>query len=144
MIAVPAGADAAQWRICNRTAEDLYVAIAYLHTSNQWLSQGWWSLRACGGCANVMDLSNTDRVNQYFRAVTPAGVERIGGGNRFCVSSRGLGAPGAPFTGRSGPDCGKRGGGYLLAGFRLQAVEYSDRNFKTDITGTVPGKRCID
>jgi hypothetical protein len=127
------------WTICNRTAEELHVAIAYFHTSEQWLSEGWWTLRACGGCARVMDLAKTDRVNQFFRAVTPNGVERVGGDRRFCVSSHAKGAP--PWTGRSGAKCG---GDYVSAGFRLQKVEFSDENFTTNITGKVSGKVCID
>ena len=134
-----AQARAADWIICNGTAEDLDVAIAYFHTSNQWLSEGWWTVHACGGCARVMDLSKTDRVNQFFRAVTPNGSERVGGSSRFCVSSHAKGAP--PWTGRSGPRCG---GDYISAGFKLQAIEYSDRDFKTNITGAVAGRRCID
>jgi hypothetical protein len=138
-LGMPMQANAAWWTICNQTAEEMQVAIAYLHTSNQWLSEGWWTVHACGGCARVMDLSKTDRVNQFFRAVTPNGSERVGGSSRFCVSSHAKGAP--PWTGRSGPRCG---GDYISAGFKLQAIEYSDRDFKTNITGAVAGRRCID
>ena len=130
---------AASWTICNKTAEDLQVAIAYLHTSDQWLSEGWWTVKACGGCAQVMNLSKTDRVNQFFRAVTPVGEERVGGSHRFCVSSHAKGAP--PWTGRSGPRCG---GDYVSAGFALQAVESQDRNFTTNINPAPgAGRRCF-
>ena len=136
---VAAPASAASWTICNKSPEELQVAIAYLHTSNQWLSEGWWTVRSCGGCVQVMNLSKTDRVNQFFRAVTPSGEERVGGSHRFCVSSHAKGAP--PWTGRSGPRCG---GDYVSAGFALQAIESQDRNFTTNINAAPGGgRRCF-
>jgi uncharacterized membrane protein len=63
-LGAPLYAHAASWTICNKTTEDLNVAIGYFHTSGQWLSEGWWTVRSCGGCARVMDLAKTDRVRQ--------------------------------------------------------------------------------
>jgi len=134
-----AQAHAAQWIICNRTAEDLDVAIAYLHTSNQWLSEGWWTVRACGGCAKVMDLSKSDRVNHFLHATTRSGEERVGGNDRFCVSSHAKGAP--PWTGRSGRTCG---GDFELAGFALHVVDSEDKDFTTTLRGQVAGRTCTD
>lgn len=131
-------AHAAGWLICNRTAEPLQVAIAYHDGANGWLTEGWWSLNACGGCTRVMKHSQTDGTNVFFRAVTPKGDERVGGSTRFCVSSHASGAP--PWTGRSGKTCGK---GYVSGGFSKHVVD-TEKDFTSKITGKVAGKTCID
>ena len=131
-------ASAEGWRICNRTAEQLHVAIAYHDGANGWLTEGWWELRACGGCASVMDHSKTDGTNVFLRAVTPKGSARVEGSARFCVSDHAKGAP--PWTGRSGKVCGK---GYVSGGFSKHVVD-TDKTFTTSITGKVAGKVCID
>jgi uncharacterized membrane protein len=141
VLGVPLYAHAASWTICNRTAEDVNVAIGYLHTSGQWLSEGWWTIRSCGGCAQVMNLAKTDQVRQYFRAETTGGSERVGGSTRFCVSNRSSGQP--PFTVGRASQCR---GNYVSVGFRAQDVEWADRNFKTNINPQPGsgGRVCID
>ena len=131
-------ASAAGWIICNRTAEKLQVAIAYHDGANGWMTEGWWELGSCGGCASVMDHSKTDGTNVFLRAVTPTGLGRLEGAARFCVSDHAKGAP--PWTGRSGKSCGK---GYVSAGFSKHVVD-TDKNFTTNIRGKVAGKVCID
>jgi len=140
-LGAPLYAHAASWTICNKTTEDLNVAIGYFHTSGQWLSEGWWTVRSCGGCARVMDLAKTDRVRQYVRAETVGGSERLGGRTRFCVSNRASGQP--PFTVRSGSRCN---GNYVSVGFSAQDVEWADRNFTTNINSPPRsgGRVCID
>jgi uncharacterized membrane protein len=131
-------ASAAGWLICNRTPEELQVAIAYHDGANGWLTEGWWSLKACGGCTRVMDQSKTDGANVFYRAVTPRGDERIGGKTHFCVSSHANGAP--PWTGRSPKVCGK---GYVSGGFSQHTVD-TEKDFRSNITGKVAGKVCLD
>lgn len=140
-LAAPLYAHAASWTICNNTAEDLNVAIGYFHTSGQWLSEGWWTVRSCGGCAQVMNLAKTDRVRQFVRAETTSGLERVGGNTRFCVSDRASGQP--PFTVRNSSRCR---GNYVSVGFAPEDVEWADRNFKTNINPppNAGGTRCID
>lgn len=133
-LTLPVSANAAMWTICNKTPEDLSVAIAYQDHDNQWVSRGWWSVRACGGCAKVLNLSKTETVDQFYRAVSPSGAERITGRNRFCVGS-------SSFTARNGGRCPS---GHTAAGFKRIEVEYSDRNHTSNIVGSVGGRTCID
>ncbi|MGE0715963.1 MAG: DUF1036 domain-containing protein [Alphaproteobacteria bacterium] len=137
---VPLRAAAEGWTICNRTPEELKVAVAYFDEANKWMSEGWWALGPCGGCKFVLNANKTERTNVFFRAVTRDGSERIGGDQRFCVSTRAAGSP--PFTVRSNANCG-RANGYALEGFRVVTID-SDRNHTTNITGAVGNRRCID
>ena len=127
-------ANAKGWRICNRTAEDLDVAIAYKDRQDQWISKGWHGLRSCGGCAMVMDHGRTEYTDVFLHAKNGAGVVRFGGGARFCVTS-------SAFTVRNGPRCG---GGYTAASFSKQVIASGDRDFVTNLTGRASGRVCID
>jgi uncharacterized membrane protein len=134
---VSADAQAAQWwTICNRTAEDLDVAIAYFHPSEEWFSEGWWGLKACGGCARVMNLADSDRPDHYFYAVTTTGDERVGGDVRHCVTPH---PEARPWTGQSGAKCNDQD---ISVGFRVEEIEYFDEDFKTNISETVAGRTC--
>ena len=42
-----ARANAEGWHVCNKSAEDLKIAIAYHDGANDWLTEGWWTLRRC-------------------------------------------------------------------------------------------------
>jgi uncharacterized membrane protein len=44
------------WTVCNRSAKDVQVSIAYVNPGSRggFISEGWWKLRACGGCATRM------------------------------------------------------------------------------------------
>lgn len=132
-------ANAEGWHVCNRTAEDLRIAIAYHDGANGWLTEGWWTLRQCGGCAYVMPHSKTDGTNVFLHATTRGGALRVGGEGRFCVSDPAKGAP--PWTGRSGKTCGA---GYVSATFQKHVVD-TDKKYTTNITGNASGgRRCID
>ena len=129
-VGLSANAHAKGWNICNRTPEELNVAIAYKGTSDQWISKGWHNLRACGGCALVMNHSRTEYVGVYYHAENTAGAERIGGTGKFCVSS------GAAFTYRNSGRC-------KTASFRQVNIDVAG-DFKTNIVGRVNGRGCID
>lgn len=134
MAAVPLQAGAASWTICNKAPENLLVAIAYLDKQNRWVSEGWWNLQRCGGCARVMDLSQTDAADQFYRAISSSGLERVSGGDRFCVSPQ-------RFT---VPNRGQCPAGFSAAGFRRVKVEYSDRNHTSNINPAPGGPVCMD
>lgn len=133
--AAPLPAHAYMWKICNKTPEHLRVAIAYQDRDNQWISRGWWEVRACGGCANVLDLAKTDTEAQFYRATALDGSERLSGGGRFCVN------PSGSFHLANRGRCP---GGYTAPGFQRVNVEYSDRNFTSNILPARNGPVCID
>lgn len=133
--AAPLQASAYVWTICNKSPENLRIAIAYRDLDNRWISRGWWSVRACGGCANVLNLAKTDTVDQFYRAVSDDGRERLAGDTRFCV------APSGGFQLANGGRCP---GGYTAAGFRRVPVEYSNRDFTSNINAAPGGRVCID
>jgi uncharacterized membrane protein len=135
VFSMAAGAtSAASWSICNRTPEHLQVAIAYKDKGGTWVSRGWWQLARCGGCANVLNLGETDEVNQFYRAESSNGEERLGGSTRFCLNHK-------VFLVSNRGQCPQ---GFAAAGFHKQAVEYSDRNFKSNINPAPGGPVCID
>jgi len=75
----------AEWTICNKTAEDKSVAIAYVSPHGGISVHGWWTLRACTSCAVVLATNGTtDPNNVFFRA---EGKGSAGGDQQFCVSS---------------------------------------------------------
>jgi uncharacterized membrane protein len=128
-VGLSANAHAEGWHICNHTPEELNVAIAFATPQEQWVSQGWHTLGACGGCAFVMDHTRTEHKNVFYRAENSNGVERIGGRDRFCVSPQ-------KFNFLRTPNCNS-------AGFRLQIID-TEGKFTTNIQGGVGGKTCID
>src|SRR5438128_7703384 len=48
-------AHATHWTVCNRTAEDLNIAIAYVDNENLTATEGWHGINKCGGCAVVLN-----------------------------------------------------------------------------------------
>ena len=135
---LPLEAHAAGWLVCNRTSEPLQVAIAYHDGPNGWLTEGWWGLNPCGGCARVMNHSQTDGTNVFLSAVTRDGSARVDGEARFCVSDHAKGAP--PWTGRSGKTCGP---GYVSRGFAKQVID-TEKDFTTNVRGNTSSARCVD
>ncbi len=127
-------AQAATWSICNRTPEPLQVAIAYRNQGGTWVSRGWWPLRACGGCAAVLDLSETDTVEQYYRAESGRGELRLDGPTRFCMNRN-------AFTVSNRGTCPP---GFWAQGFHQVKVPYSDRHFTSTINPAPRGPVCTD
>jgi uncharacterized membrane protein len=54
--------EAANWRICNKTAEPMWVAIAYDPGNGRHVSRGWWRLNACAWLRNGRKLQCAWRV----------------------------------------------------------------------------------
>jgi uncharacterized membrane protein len=121
----------AAWRICNRTAENKLVAIAYVNPrGGGFLSEGWWELRPCGGCATVLQASTTsDPDNVFLRVEGPGGV--IEGSSIFCVGK-------TPFTTFGKGRCADK------RAFEHKQINIRG-NFTTNIRGrSASGRVCID
>jgi uncharacterized membrane protein len=129
-VGLSAQAHAKGWNICNKTPEQLTVAIAYKGGGDQWISKGWHVLRSCGGCALVMNHSRTEYVDVYYHAHNGSGEQRIGGTGKFCVSN------GEAFTYSNTGRC-------KTASFRKVQID-TPGDFTTSIVGKANGRVCID
>jgi uncharacterized membrane protein len=70
-LSLPAKAD---FTICNRTAESVDVAAAYVNPKGGFISEGWWTLRPCGGCELVvLSRETSDPHNVFFTGTEAAG-----------------------------------------------------------------------
>lgn len=121
----------AEWIICNRSAEELNVAIAYANLSGQIVTHGWWPVRSCGGCATVLQTNETgDRGTTYLYARTGSGAAYIQGDASFCTADSG-------FKYRSTPNCA------MKSNFRQETVDLN-KHFTTNITGkSSTGRTCF-
>jgi uncharacterized membrane protein len=73
-----AGASPAQadYRICNKTATPVEVAVGYVSPGGGFVTEGWWEIRGGGGCELlVLDTETSDRHHYFFYA------EQVGGGS---------------------------------------------------------------
>jgi uncharacterized membrane protein len=123
----PARAD---WTICNKTAEEYNVAIAYEQGRGH-VSEGWWTLRPCGGC-KVVHQGRFAVAGAFLRGEGKEGSVAEGN-NLFCVTNR-------AFTISGAGNCRNRG--YSERGFTLHRVT---GDYTTNITGRSPsGRVCID
>jgi len=75
---------AANWQICNRTAETMWVAIAFDPGNGRHVSQGWWKLAPCGGCASVGSYSVR---GVWYHAHNQGSSRVVEGNDRFCTNS---------------------------------------------------------
>jgi uncharacterized membrane protein len=118
----------AAWEICNKTPDEMSVAIAYVNPGGGFISEGWWNLRACGGCKKVLVPSDTsDHKNVFYRA---EGGGTIEGDSQFCVSNSSFKMNG-------------KGNCPVKKGFRHKEINLAD--WRTNITGQSPsGRVCID
>src|SRR5262245_17924321 len=105
-----------QWRICNKDSEQAVVAIAYaIPGSFRVLSEGWWTLRGCGGCAVVLKKSDTsDPKTVFLRAENSKGQAVVEGRTQFCVARH-------RFTIKGNDNC--KGRGFEDAGFDRTEVD---------------------
>jgi uncharacterized membrane protein len=126
----PAKAD---FTICNRTAEKMTVAAAYVNPSGGFISEGWWTLAPCGGCEVVVLSSETsDPHNVFFQAHGGGLVWE--GTSRFCTTRK-------AFKIVGNQNCAARG----LDTTAFRHVTSSSGNHTTNLTGkTSSGKVCID
>lgn len=56
------GMSLADYRVCNRTGQEINVAFGYPHPQFGWTSEGWWVIRP-GGCRTIM---RGDLTNRYY------------------------------------------------------------------------------
>lgn len=102
---------AAAWlRVCNRSSETAYVAVAYLDTNdnrdaefdNGWVSEGWWAI-VPDACAQVYPHELWRRNRYYYVYAKGKNGGEWSGRNSFCVTN------GAAFTNRgANADCDGR------------------------------------
>lgn len=132
LVGTPVKAD---WVICNKTAEKMDVAVAYVNPAGGFISEGWWTLQYCGGCATVMRSTETsDHADLFFHARGKGRV--MDGETRFCTK-------GGAFKIGDHANCQERG---------LTATSFQHTTSKvtaggthtTLLTGNVPGRVCID
>lgn len=135
LLAAPwASAAEGSWTVCNRSGKDVQVSIAYVNPGSRggFISEGWWKLRACGGCAMVLKRDETsDPRNVFLHVENTDGVVVTSGNSRMCTAS-------FKHTIVGNDNCVKRGfkdGWYK----HLDSVNL-DKRHTTNIRG--PG--CID
>ena len=127
-------AKAGDWTVCNRTAEQANIVIAYIGHDGGFVSKGWWTLGACGGCAKVLLQSQSGGLDDGFlHAQVPGGAGIVEGDHAFCVTN----------------------GNFLMNAkdpiscpatklFRRQHIDLR-KHWTTNITGRAPsGAVCID
>jgi uncharacterized membrane protein len=127
---------AESWQVCNRTPDNMTVAIAYSNSFGQIITEGWWTIRACGGCATVVGSEKAralpDKRNAYLYAHVGS-TATIRGDESFCVGD-------SEFTINSSasPGCPHR------RPFKAESINLN-RDHTTNITGRgVSGNVCID
>ena len=92
-----ASAHADHWTVCNKTLEDLFVAVAYHDKENQSISRGWGAVASCT-CLNVLSYDKTDRTDVYLYAENRAKVAKFFAPHpQLCISN------GDAFVYRNGP-----------------------------------------
>lgn len=96
---------AAEFILCNRTAEPVTAAFAYPE-DRQWMSQGWWNLQP-GECRSLYPGKLVFKT-YYLYAETFDGTSRWDGDYAFCTVTN-------PFRIRGDRDCEARG--YETTGF---------------------------
>jgi uncharacterized membrane protein len=123
----------AAWRVCNRTAEEVQVAIAYDQGGGSFVSEGWWSIPACGGCKVVHGAAFP--VTGVFLHAEGTGLS-WGRDNLFCVN------PQSRFRVVGGGNCEHRG----LKTESFMTVNVPGNGMHTtNLTGRASsGKVCID
>ncbi len=126
----------AEWIICNKTAEELRVAIAYNDLSGYFTSVGWYSLAACGGCVTALQAQETSRRDLvYLRAKTANGGIFIQGNQNdsFCTTTSNF-----KITESNKPSS------CVLETFKEMPVNLN-KEFTTNITGKAStGALCTD
>jgi uncharacterized membrane protein len=125
----------AGWEICNKTPDEMWVAIAYDRGDGVYYSEGWWKLAGCGGCKGM---GNYALKQVWYRAESRGGSRVVEGDTLFCVHDTNS------FKIDSHRTCGigKRSQ-MVKRGFT--AVTLTARNFTSNITGrSASGRVCID
>ena len=131
---LPNESRASDWRICNRTAEPMWAAIAFDSGGGKYVSQGWWKLAACGGCASV---GSFNLRGVWYRAHNQNSTRLIEGNDLFCTAQ-------SAFRIDTQQACHMPGEHSLSAeGFR--PVTLSAKTFTSNIDGSADsGAVCFD
>jgi uncharacterized membrane protein len=123
----------ADLKICNRTADRVTVAAAYVNPRGGFISEGWWNIQPCGDCKTVVLSSETSDPHNYFFHAHGGGL-RWEGSDRFCTSR-------SKFTVVGNRNCAARG--FDVTGFRH--VTSSSGKLTQTLTGrSSSGRVCID
>jgi uncharacterized membrane protein len=85
-LGLSANAHATHWTVCNKTPEDLNVAIAFIDNENHTAVEGWHGLHKCGGCAVVLNFDDTQKENVWLFAKNNNDIPRFQSAHpRLCV-----------------------------------------------------------
>ena len=131
-------AAAGRWQVCNKTPDRLSLAIAYSNSFGQIVTQGWWEVGPCGGCATVIGSNLAgqlpDKSNAYLHAdVVGSDVTVIQGTENFCVSKQRF-----TINSSASPGCPVR------QSFRSEPINLN-RDWTTNIAGRGrSGNVCLD
>jgi uncharacterized membrane protein len=134
MNASPARADS--WKVCNGSAQPVDITIAYsLNDARQYITKGWWTVAACGGCKTVFS------GNLPIKGVFLHGEDKSGnqwaGTFSFCAKRTRFEMPNANVNQRT---CNGRGGEVL--DFAMHKI--TSANHTTTLDPPKTGPRCID
>jgi uncharacterized membrane protein len=122
----------ADFKVCNNTADKVTVAAAWVNPRGGFISQGWWGIRACGGCETVVLSSETSDPRNYFFHAHGGGL-RWEGDSRFCTTRK-------AFKIIGNQNCAARG--FDVNGF--QHVTSRSGNLTQTLTGRSSSGVCID
>src|SRR5262249_1467464 len=129
-IALTGNANAKAWSVCNRTTEELEVAIAYREGPNQFISKGWHILGACSSCVVVMNYDRTEYDTVYVYAKNRAGEAKFTSSGasspRFCIQS-------GAFTIRNETNS-RCSSGTTAVGFQRAKIPNWERDYNLSLT----------
>jgi len=128
-LSLPAKADLT---VCNRTADPLTVAVAYVNPSGGFISEGWWTLPACGGCKFVLSSSETTDPHNVFVHAHGGGL-RWEGTSHFCTAKK-------AFTIVGNRNCEARG----FKETSFMHVTSESGSHTTNLRGRTSSGVCID
>ena len=129
------GAHAAKWTVCNRSPNNVDVAIAW-QTSNGFISRGWWNIRACGGCAVVFNRPLEASI-VFLRGEAAGGIE-YSGNSLLCIRRTAFEMPRANTSRQA---CLRRGGQFASFGQHNIRTQNHTTNLQRPAG---PGPVCID
>jgi uncharacterized membrane protein len=135
----PSNAADTYWRICNKTPEELQVAVAFNPGNGQHVSKGYYNLKACGGCANIGSFGVK---GVWYRATSLDGTARVEGNDLFCVHLTSRFQLGSPNDQGKCSVSTSPNSQLVARGFHL--VRISGGRHTTNIVGGASGRTCID
>jgi uncharacterized membrane protein len=118
---------AQSWRVCNKTADPVRVAVGYAVPGGLLKSEGWFNLGSCSGCATVVVPSDTvDLSTGYLYAEKSRdGTAIVTGDQNLCVTRQ-------AFKIRRSGNC--EGRNFQTRQFRQMSINLN-KNFTTNING---------